>query len=159
MPITWTKEYSIGVEQLDNQHKKLIFLINKLEVLTMYEPTHADFKERLDKLMQELVNYTILHFSTEEVLMDMFDYEDSVEHKKGHTKFVEMIKLEQDKLEILIANKEWEKVNKEMVAILKYLQSWLINHILKSDKKYTDFFLQIQKKAKKNGGWFNFLKN
>ena len=43
--------------------------------------------------------------------------------------------------------------------ILKFLQNWLITHILKSDKQYTEFFLEIQKKAKKQGGWFAFLKN
>lgn len=159
MAITWSKEYSIGLEQIDNQHKKLIFLINKLEVLTMYAPTHADFKLKLDKIMEELINYTILHFSTEEVLMDMFDYEDMIEHQKSHNNFIEMIKLEKEKLEIIVTNKDWEKVAIELDKILKYLQNWLINHILKSDKKYTDFFLKIQKKAKNSGGWFNFLKN
>ncbi len=43
MPINWNKDYSTGVEQIDNQHKKLIFLINKLEVLSMYSPDHLDF--------------------------------------------------------------------------------------------------------------------
>lgn len=125
----------------------------------MYSPTHNDFKSRLDKLMEELINYTILHFSTEEVLMDMFDYEDSLEHKKTHNSFIDMIKLEQETLDMLIQNSDFEKVNKEIQKILTYLQNWLINHILKSDKKYTDFFLKIQKKAKNSGGWFNFLKN
>lgn len=159
MPISWSKDYSIGVEQLDNQHKKLIFLINRLEVLTMYDPIHTDFRNRLDNIMAELINYTILHFSTEEVLMDMFDYEDSVEHKRTHAHFIDMIKVEQEKLNLLIEQKDWVEVSKELEIILKYLQNWLLTHILKSDKKYTDFFIAIQKKAKKSGGWFAFLKN
>lgn len=159
MLITWSKEYSIGLDQIDNQHKKLIFLINKLEVLTMYDSKHADFKQRLDVILQELLNYTVLHFSTEEVLMDMFEYKESAEHKRTHDSFVELIKMEQEKLELLIANKDFEKVDAELKMILKFLQNWLITHILKSDKQYTEFFLEIQKKAKKQGGWFAFLKN
>lgn len=159
MPITWSKDYSIGLEQIDNQHKKLIFLINKLEVLTMYDASHSDFKQRLDNLLQELINYTVLHFSTEEVLMDMFEYKESAEHKRTHDSFVELVKMEQEKLELLIANGDLKSVEEELKMILKFLQNWLITHILKSDKQYTDFFLEIQKKAKKQGGWFAFLRN
>lgn len=125
----------------------------------MYDSKHADFKQRLDVILQELLNYTVLHFSTEEVLMDMFEYKESAEHKRTHDSFVELIKMEQEKLELLIANKDFEKVDAELKMILKFLQNWLITHILKSDKQYTEFFLEIQKKAKKQGGWFAFLKN
>lgn len=114
----------------------------------MYDPIHKDFKNRLDNIMAELINYTILHFSTEEVLMDMFDYEDSVEHKRTHAHFIDMIKVEQEKLNLLIEQKDWVRVSKELEIILKYLQNWLLTHILKSDKKYTDFFIAIQKARK-----------
>jgi hemerythrin len=157
MPIVWSKSYSIGVDEIDSQHKKLILLINRLEVLSTMNPTKPEYNHSVTELIFELVNYTVLHFATEEVLMSMFEYPGCESHKKSHEKFVQLVSSKKINLEYLIAQKDYEKIQAELLDIFNFLENWLISHILKSDAEYTEFFLAIKKKAKKSGGWFSFL--
>ena len=77
MPIvTWRDEYSVNVAEIDTQHQKLLELVNKL---------HSAVETRIDKidlegLMVELVEFTAIHFSTEEQLMNKYEYPELEKH-------------------------------------------------------------------------------
>jgi hemerythrin len=126
--ISWDPSYSVGVAAMDDDHKRLIILINQLESAANYY-TNKEFEE---KALMEVVDYTKYHFEHEEQLMKDNSYPGYEEHIKQH---IEMI--------IKINNIVEEYKNKPDYAInkaVKFLRCWLINHILKTDQEYTEFF-------------------
>lgn len=162
MTIIWNNSYSVGLEEIDQQHQQLIILMNRLELITKYSPNSINYTEKLITVIEQLINYTVLHFSTEEVLMKMFDYPDYENHKNGHEKFVLLVsEKKQDLLTLIEIEPDIQKRNEYVCAqakeIFEYLQNWLLNHIMKSDKLYSEFFIKIQNKAKKSGGWLSIF--
>jgi len=126
--ITWTDEFSVGVIEIDNQHKGLVKLINRLFDAMTYGQANKILKE----IIQELVRYTQIHFATEEKYFAKFDYPDSEVHIQEHQKFIETVAKFKEGFEagnIVLS-----------VDILKFLKNWLTNHILASDKKFRQCF-------------------
>ena len=114
---------STGISEQDNQHKKLIELINQLND-GMQAGKGADI---LGKVLSELVNYTVFHFGYEEKLMTQHKYEDTPAHQAEHVKFVQTagdFKKKFDSGSAVIS-----------VEIMNFLRDWLTNHIMKTDKK------------------------
>ena len=70
--ITWKDSFSVGVHSIDDQHKKLVEMINNLYV-EFYKGITNEF---LNKLIAELEKYTVYHFSFEEKFMKIYDYDD-----------------------------------------------------------------------------------
>lgn len=126
--IQWTNELSVGVEEIDLQHQKMIEIINKLETPMAQEKE----KEVLFGVIKELMAYAKIHFKTEEQYFEQFDYEDSNVHKTQHVSFVKNIsKFCEDYL---------SGRGGLTVSIRNYLFNWVVDHIKGSDKKYTDCF-------------------
>ena len=81
MPIvTWCNEYNVNVEEIDIQHRKILELVNNL---------HSSVEACIDKndlkdLLVELVEFTRMHFSTEEQLMEKYDHSEREEHVREH---------------------------------------------------------------------------
>jgi len=123
--LKWKDEYSVGVEAMDNDHKKLINLINQLQTSVDYY-TGKEFEE---KALDELVDYTKTHFKREETLLEENAYDDLDAHKLQHKAFIE-------KIELAV---EQYKNNADVTIIdtLKFLREWLINHINGTDKQYS----------------------
>ncbi len=121
--ITWSNMLSTGIAEQDNQHKKLIELINKLnDAMQAGKGT-----EVLASVLSELVNYTVFHFGYEEKLMDQNKYTDTAAHKTEHRKFVETVGDFKKKFESGSAVIS--------VEIMNFLRNWLTGHIMKTDKK------------------------
>ena len=121
--INWSNMLSTGVAEQDNQHKKLIDLINSLND-AMQAGHAADVQ---GKVLAELVKYTVSHFDYEEKLMAQHKYEDTPAHKAEHAKFVQTagdLKKKFDSGSAVITN-----------DIMNFLREWLTNHIMKTDKK------------------------
>lgn len=126
----WKDEYSVGVFEIDNQHKKLIALINKLFV-SMKQGKANDV---LGSIIIELLLYAQTHFRTEEKYFDTFKYKKSAEHKRVHQSFIEEIKK-------FKANFDSGKITLSL-EVFSFLKQWLDEHILGEDKKYVDCFKQ-----------------
>ncbi|WP_419784065.1 bacteriohemerythrin [Maridesulfovibrio sp.] len=126
--VTWSdKEFSVNVRAIDVQHKKLVGMINGL---------HKAMRDRasdtvMKRLVEELKNYTVDHFSTEEKLFDRYGYPQTPEHKELHVKFVNQV-LEFESA--LISGKA-----KVTMDVMKFLKDWLVQHIQGEDRKYTSF--------------------
>lgn len=119
--------YSVGVEEIDDQHKKLIDLINLL---------HAHMKEGKGKdiiltVFDELKKYTIYHFSKEQYMMVHHNYTDFDLHKQEHDKFIADIN------DLLNQYKEGKR--EVTFNTYDFMKNWLINHIQESDKKLGAF--------------------
>ena len=128
--VEWNDSYSVGIESIDLQHKKLLNLINQLQTAVDYS-TGAQFeREALD----ELVDYTKTHFTYEEGLMRDNDYPDFLPHKAQHEKMFKKV------AEVLA---DYEKdADTAMGNAAEYLKDWLINHINGTDKEYSRFLIE-----------------
>ena len=122
--ITWGPMLAVGVKEIDDQHQKLIALINQLNDAM----SSGKGKEALQSILNELVRYTQYHFSTEERLMAQHKYEFSATHKAEHVKFIADVSAFKGKFDSGNA-----MISSE---IMNFLRDWLANHILKEDKEY-----------------------
>ena len=127
--LKWSDDYSVGITSIDDQHKKLINLINQLQTAIDYSTGGAYEREALD----ELVDYTKTHFSYEEGLMEQNEYPDFVAHKAQHVKMIKVV-------ENVLA--EYEKdPDTAMSNAVSYLKDWLIKHINGTDKEYSRYLI------------------
>jgi hemerythrin-like metal-binding protein len=127
--LEWKDEYSVGIDSIDRQHRRLVNLINQLHTAVTYSTGEEFEREALD----ELVDYTKTHFSYEEDLMKQNGYPDFDAHKAQH---VEMIR----KVDEVLAEYEKDQ-DTAMNNALNYLSDWLINHINGTDKQYSSFLV------------------
>lgn len=122
--MTFTPQFSVGVNSMDEQHKKLIALINELYRAVKTGKTNEILGECLDNL----INYTATHFKSEEELFSSHGWPESNGHKEIHKNLVG---------QVLDFKKSFEA---EEITIgfdlLKFLKDWLIHHIMDEDKGY-----------------------
>ncbi len=84
--IKWNSTYNVHIKKIDNQHKKIISILNHI-----YDLQQSGNPKAIDKVLSELEKYARVHFSTEEVLFDKHEYPESIEHKKEHERFIKKI--------------------------------------------------------------------
>ena len=126
--ICWKKEYSVGVEKIDRQHRHLFEIINKL----IDRSGSSGDSGLVSETLTEMLNYAKEHFTTEEELMQEYGYPEIESHKEQHIYFFKTTA----ELSINALNKQ-SMVSREIVEFLKL---WLTLHILKCDMKYKEFF-------------------
>jgi len=124
--MTWNDKLSVGVASIDEDHRKLIGLIDEL-----YEGLQSGHsKEVLCGVLDRLVDYTQYHFEREEGFLRKTGYPEIAEHKKEHDTMTEWV---------LDVHKQYK--NGTLVAptleVMNYLKDWLYDHILGSDQKYS----------------------
>jgi len=125
--IQWKDEYSVGITHIDQDHKKLINLLNQFTVA--YD--HAMSEEFEKKALEELIAYTQYHFEREEKLMSDNDYPDFEAHKAKHQEMIKQVSTFVD-----LYN---EKGHDALKDISEYLTVWLISHINGTDKEYSQY--------------------
>ena len=122
--LAWSSVFSVGVAEIDNQHKKLVDMANRLNDAMKA----GQGKEAIGKVLNELVSYTATHFAYEERLMDQHKYPMSPEHKQEHKDLVKTV---------LDFKAKFEKGDAALTAeIMTFLRDWLTKHIMNSDKKF-----------------------
>lgn len=126
----WTSELSVGLDSVDRQHRLLIGYINELSDAVDDGRNNLS----LQKLLERLRNYTKVHFAYEEAMFKVYGYEEASDHATAHQAFVRMIEeceARQAKGEASVA-----------ADLLKYLKTWLAEHILIEDKAYARLLVQ-----------------
>ncbi len=128
--IEWDDRYSVEIQEIDEQHKHLIGLINELyEALAKREE-----RERIGKVLDDLVEYTKIHFAIEEALMRIFDYGDYDTHKAIHNRIV---------TQVVEFQLRFHKGDKHVgLELLQFLKDWLLDHIMERDKAYSEHFMR-----------------
>lgn len=127
MLISWSEQLSLGIPSIDDQHKKLINMINALD--DALAEGHAD--DILQNIFDGLAVYTEKHFAYEEELFDKYQFMYSEAHKKEHEALVVEVKHLQQKLndgDFMLG-----------IEVMDFLKQWLTNHILGSDMAYSEF--------------------
>ena len=124
---TWNEKYSVHIREIDEQHKKLVALINEL-----FEAMKAGKdQEILGKVIAVLLTYAKSHFATEERLMRDYGYPEYLVHKQVHDSLSK---------KVFDLNAEYQAGKPVLtVQLMNFLKDWLINHILGTDKKYSAF--------------------
>lgn len=120
----WTDAYSVGIPQIDTQHKGLIRFINDLHAAM----AAGQGKQVVGKILDDLVRYTEVHFAAEEEMLRQKKYSKLPTHHGVHTKLTaEVIEL-RDKY----------RANKVTLTleVMQFLKNWLSNHIMVHDQQY-----------------------
>lgn len=111
------------VDAMDNEHKKLIEIMNKL-----YDRNeNKASKTELGSIIRELASWTVTHFDHEEKFFDTLQYSQAAVHKKIHRDLIERLQGHQA---------EFEKTGTLSPAFFQFLKTWLTAHIMGVDTKY-----------------------
>ncbi len=126
--IEWSPAISTGVADVDADHKKLIDLLNQI-FISSYAGVSS---EMLDKILKELMDYTIYHFDREEKYLKEHGYPLLAEHNIQHEKLKDQLR------EIIskVNESNLENLSDETYA---FLRGWLIDHIQAHDLEYAKF--------------------
>jgi hemerythrin len=129
--IVWSDILSVEVDEIDEDHRKLVNIFNILNHAVM----EGESAEYLAAVLEELINCTVWHFSHEERLMLKHGYPEMEAHKVEHQELIKSArKLQQ---ELLQANKP---VAEEEIV---FLERWLTEHILTFDMRLGSFLAQL----------------
>ena len=125
--VKWGKRYKIGIKEIDEHHKMLIDIANKLyRAMLAGEGTAI-----LDEIIDKLSRYTEAHFRFEEGVMIAYNYPFYKKHKSEHERFSSTIrKLREDF--------EAGKINAAK-DILKVIKEWIDTHIEVENRKLALF--------------------
>ena len=129
--IAWSKILSVGVAEIDDDHRLLIALFNELNRAVAAGESAA----YLAATLEELINCTVWHFSHEERLMLKHRYEGIEEHKAEHRELIKSAKELQQ--EILQADKPVVHEH------IEFLERWLTEHILTADLRLGSYLSQV----------------
>lgn len=133
--LPWNDTFNTGLPVVDEQHKKLVQLINEL---ARDWSTLADV-ERLNRIFEELAAYASYHFETEESIWHEFLPDDPWEktHKEIHQSFIQTV--------LNLKAEETAKPLDDVIEdVLKFLTHWLVFHILDSDMRIAKVVLALQ---------------
>ena len=130
MPLLiWGPQYSVGVREIDTQHRNLIKLINEMHQAL----SHRAGEENVASVLRRALNYTEFHFSTEERLMAQYGYPLAVAHAADHLRLLDRARALQTRLLAGEAGVPVEAFN--------LLSSWLNDHIQKVDEDLGRFLV------------------
>jgi hemerythrin len=130
----WTDAYSVGVAEIDDQHKRLFELISRAGDLEK-RCSESELHDEIVRMLVKLNLYTIYHFETEERIMEANGFAETALHKREHQGFVE-------KLEQMHPENDELKSIETLHEIAAFLETWIKNHILKTDFKYKALLIQ-----------------
>lgn len=125
-PFAFTEKYHTGIAFVDEEHETLFRIIRETNDLISAELLHDKYDEII-KILGELKEYTIHHFSDEEEYMKRIGYAGLEAQQRAHQAFV-------DKLKEINLDDVDDNQQEYLTELVDFLLGWLVNHILKVDK-------------------------
>lgn len=133
--ISWNDEFLLGDEHIDTEHKMLFDIAKKAN--NVYSlPTEPEQKELLKEVVEELHSYVNFHFKNEEDYMSSIDYPALLEHKKVHSKLLELLSFISLNLEII-------GVSQTGQDLYDFIQDIFVNHMITEDTKIIKYKKEI----------------
>ncbi len=134
----WNKNFETGITLIDEQHKVLVEILNRLAI---------NFSDRsneviINEIFVELINYTDYHFKTEEEIWSKYLKGDEwfETHKKTHKNFIHET--------LALKNNQVDKTLDDIIYdVISFLAKWLAYHILDTDRHMSHVILSIEKGA------------
>ncbi len=127
--LAWTDQFRLNVKEIDEQHKYLFSLLNRLHNSVI----EGAEQSALDKVLAELIEYTVYHFNSEEKLLKENNYPELDIHKQEHDELTRKVIELQTKFRDGSATISFE--------VLDFLSDWLTKHTMGSDQRYAAFIL------------------
>lgn len=125
--IEWNDELSVGIEEIDDQHKELIRIANGL-----LKAISLERNERvLNNVIRRLREYTVHHFSSEEALMEQVRYPNRGVHSAEHQRLKQNVK---DYQRLIYKHEDLTPTD-----MLNFMKEWLLGHILTHDRELANF--------------------
>ncbi|MDD2495148.1 MAG: bacteriohemerythrin [Tissierellia bacterium] len=129
MALLWNKNFEVGVDLIDSQHKQWFEKADKL----FEAGKNGKSKEYIIQLFDFLDDYTKTHFRDEEKYMKSINYPQLAHQKQMHEDFIK--KLSQ-------LRKDYETAGANLTVILaanQFMLDWLTKHITNADKKIGEY--------------------
>jgi hemerythrin len=121
--VAWLQRYSVGVEELDEQHQAIFRIVNQLD-----DAISAGAKHEIVGTFSRVMDYARAHFAHEEAFMARIEYAELEGHQREHARFVSKI------------TNLWEGflAGEDDIApeLQRFLTEWLIGHIDGTDGDY-----------------------
>lgn len=130
--IVWNDSLVTGVQVIDKQHQILVDMLNEAN----NRLTERSGREVFEEIVHDLLSYALYHFDTEEALMVTHHYDQSLQqiHFQEHRNFSRTVaQLQQDLQQNKLISRD---------ELLGFLNGWLVNHIMKTDKQLGSFLCQ-----------------
>ncbi|SRR5579871_632347 len=123
----WKPEYSVQIPEIDAQHQRLFALAADLHAALAQGKGFS----MLEQSLATLVDYTKVHFATEEQFMAKYRYPQSAEHKSEHDRLTEQV--------LNLQRRFRAGENTLSLSVMVFLKNWLQQHIAGSDQQYSTF--------------------
>jgi hemerythrin len=127
----WSSTFSVGIEQIDAQHKTLFGYIADLEK-SVDNPDERQRWSAIHYAILQLRDYSRIHFSVEECVMEVLGYPGRIDHVQEHRHFIGFL-----------SDLERRSITHNDITeneIIEFLRNWLLKHIAVSDKEYSRYF-------------------
>jgi hemerythrin len=124
-PVQWSEKFSVGVEELDQQHQKLIKMLNRL--ISVRETTDTR-SETISDILLAMTRYAQEHFKR------AHGYPGLEEQKQEHRAY--------RKKTVDLSTATTLGIDAVPEVLLAYLFDWWIHHIVDEDMKYKQFFAE-----------------
>ncbi len=125
--IRWNSTYELGYKEIDEQHMKLVDIINDFYNAFATAQAH----EKIGDIIGELVNYTVFHFTAEEEIFSNSNYPDTEKHRATHKEFVDELKKYHQEVKDGNMTTTYD--------LMTFLRDWLIKHIMGTDRTYLPY--------------------
>ena len=126
--ITWAPRMSVGVSILDEDHKRIMKMINKLHDAM----AEGRAKKIMGEIFHDLMVYINLHFETEESMFKQTGYEGATEQVRQHKEFA-------TKTMLIMGQFREDPESVKPMEVLYFLKDWWLDHIMNADKKYAPY--------------------
>ena len=123
-------ELETGINEIDEQHSRIITLVNQL-----YEAFIAErSKKEIREIIKNLSDFSSYHFNTEERYFKQFGYEKASEHQQSHNLFTD---------ELAKFRKAYQAGKSfDIKEFMLFLQNWILKHFSTDDQDFVELFIQ-----------------
>lgn len=126
----WKDEYCTGIAVIDEQHKELFNIATRIYEL-LKNDMYIDKYNKIINVVEELKDYTVMHFKAEEEYLLTIKYKKFFSHKIQHDDFIK-------KFNDIDLNKIDNGQDEYIEETFKFVTEWIIDHILKTDMDYVE---------------------
>jgi hemerythrin len=127
--LVWRDEYSVNIQRIDNHHRRLLDMSNRLIEAVRHGRGQTEMAEALDFLM----GYAMYHFSEEEMLLERYGYPEQAGHAGKHKRLLAQVRELEERL---------STSGMDATELLSFLHDWIVNHILVEDRRFATFINQ-----------------
>lgn len=121
----WNSSFAIGIEAIDNQHKKIFEHLLAIEnSVAKRDPWHI-----LHFFLTQLAEYMKFHLAVEEALLEVIRYPNRAEHCDSHQRLINQMAELEDQL----------KNQASGGSLVGFFESWFIRHVLSGDRDYAAY--------------------